>query len=177
MAALRAQVAQALDTQVERLALVQVRRATWTDDSFGCQARAERLDEIAPGWELRWLLGGLVYDQRLSDDGRQRLCAPLPVRDDLLLRVDAVAAEFVLLAQQRLAQNLDLPTRRLILREARAFAWPDTSLGCPQPGQTYEAVVLNGYRFVLQAGETAYAFHTDSERLLPCPAGREVLPP
>lgn len=173
----RAQVAQTLNVQAEQLALVQVRRATWTDEAFGCQPGAERLDELALGWEARWLIGSLVYSQRLSDDGRQRLCAPQPVRDELLLRVDAVAAEFVLLAQQRLAQSLDLPTRRLVLREAQAFAWPDTSLGCPLPGQTYEAVVLNGYRFAFQVGDTIYAFHTDSERLLPCPAGREVLPP
>ncbi|MCS6836053.1 MAG: hypothetical protein NZ750_08555 [Anaerolineae bacterium] len=177
VAALRVRLAQTLNVQAERLTLVQARRTTWTDEAFGCQTRAERLDEVAPGWEVRWLLGKLVYSQRLSDDGRQRLCEPQPMRDELLLRVDAVAAEFVLLAQRRLAQDLDLPMRRLVVREARAFAWPDTSLGCPQPGQTYEAIVLNGYRFVFQAGDTTYAFHTDSERLLPCPAGREVLPP
>jgi len=174
--ALRTDLAQQLNASAEALLLVEVRRATWTDESFGCLSDAERLDEIAPGWAFAWLLGNLTYEQRLSDDGRQRLCPPQRVRGELLIRVDAVAAEFVLLAQQRLAESLDLPVRRLRLLEAQAFAWPDTSLGCPQPDQTYEAATLNGYRFVFQVGESTYAFHSDSERLLPCPAGREALP-
>jgi len=29
---------------------------------------------------------------------------------------------------------------------------------------------------IVSAGEENFAFHTDSERLVPCEAGREVLP-
>ena len=39
--------------------------------------------------------------------------------------------------------------------------WPDSSLGCPKPGQAYLQVITPGYRVVLGANGKEYEYHTD----------------
>jgi hypothetical protein len=48
--------------------------------------------------------------------------------------------------------------------------WPDTSLGCPEPGQTYAQVVTPGYRVVLAHSSRRYVFHTSTSHAVPCPS-------
>jgi hypothetical protein len=40
--------------------------------------------------------------------------------------------------------------------------WPDSSLGCPQPGFMYLQVVTSGYRVQIAVGGTTLTYHTDS---------------
>ncbi len=89
---------------------------------------------------------------------------------------DPVASELVALAQRRLAQDLGLPAQRIRLVEVTAVIWPDTSLGCPQPGETYAQGTFDGYRIVLSASDQEYIFHTDFDRAIPCAAEDERLP-
>jgi len=93
-----------------------------------------------------------------------------------LLTQDPIAAELVALAQRRVAEELDLPTRRIQVVEVKLYVWPDVSLGCPLPGETYEAAQIDGYRIVLQAGDVVYLFHTDVDRVVSCDAANEQLP-
>lgn len=89
---------------------------------------------------------------------------------------DPVAAQLVALVRRRLADELDLPESRIRVVSVTPYTWTDSSLGCPNPDQQYVPVVIEGYRIEASAGERAYVFHTDSERLSPCEAGRERLP-
>jgi hypothetical protein len=89
---------------------------------------------------------------------------------------DPVAAQLVALVRRRLADDLDLPESRIRLVNVTAFTWDDSSLGCPAPGQEYVPVEVEGYRIEAAAGDRVYVFHTDSERITPCDAGRERLP-
>lgn len=111
------------------------------------------------------------------------LTAPTPTApsfapdDDLLsFDLDPVATELVQIAQRRLADMLDVPTRRVRLVAIETYQWTDSSLGCPVPGQTYFPVISDGYRIVLSVGDAAYYFHTDFDRALQCEAGFERLP-
>lgn len=111
---------------------------------------------------------------------------PLPRPVDLETRIpeaastptliDPVASELVALAQRRLAQDLGLPAQRIRLIEVTAVAWSDTSLGCPQPGETYIQGTFDGYRIILSASGQQYIFHTDFDRIIPCAAEDERLP-
>ncbi|MFN8377346.1 MAG: hypothetical protein U0452_01640 [Anaerolineae bacterium] len=94
-----------------------------------------------------------------------------------LVDVDPVAADLAALAQRRTAEQLDLPTRRITVVDVQAVVWPDTSLGCPQPDMMYTQVQVNGYRIVVEAAGEQTVFHTDFDRVIPCEAGDEVLPP
>jgi hypothetical protein len=89
---------------------------------------------------------------------------------------DPVAADLVRLAQRRLGDDLDMPTRRIRVIEVRPVRWLESSLGCPLPDQTYTTLEIDGYRIVLAAGDTEYIFHTDFDRVMPCDPENEQLP-
>lgn len=54
--------------------------------------------------------------------------------------------------------------------------WTDTSMGCPQPDQTYEDAYIHGYVFTIEYGGQFHAVHivADSETIFLC--GSQVLP-
>jgi hypothetical protein len=87
-----------------------------------------------------------------------------------------VVAELVQIARRRLVQQLGIPTQRVRLVSIEPYRWTDSSLGCPLPGQTYYPVISDGYRILLTAGDRAYYFHTDFDRVIQCEAGYERLP-
>lgn len=129
-----------------------------------------------------WVLvtaGEQVYDYHTDTRQLLVLCAiystkNLPV--DIRLLIDPLALELVSLAQRRLAAQFDILERRVRPVQITPYTWSDTSLGCPDPRQTYIPQTIDGFRIVLQVGEALHAFHTDSERIVSCPLGREVLP-
>ncbi|MEZ4667348.1 MAG: hypothetical protein R3E39_05430 [Anaerolineae bacterium] len=92
------------------------------------------------------------------------------------LESDAVAGELVALAQRRVAQDLNLPTRRVRIVAVEAYVWPDISLGCPEPDQNYVLGDIDGYRILLEVGDVQYIFHTDFDRVVPCKPENEKLP-
>jgi hypothetical protein len=111
------------------------------------------------------------------------LVAPTPTANaegetalDSLAESDPVAAELAALAQRRIAQQLNLPARRVRVVEVAAYAWPDSSLGCPLSGESYAQGVVDGYRIVVAAGEQEFIFHSDFDRVLPCDVENEQLP-
>ena len=94
-----------------------------------------------------------------------------------LLETDPVAAELAALAQRLLAEQANLPVRRVRVVDVQAVVWPDTSLGCPQPDQGYAQVLVPGYRIVVEAAGEQVIFHTDFDRALPCAPEDEQRPP
>lgn len=131
------------------------------------------------GYRVVLTAQGAVYDYHTDTGSRARLCDQTPVRDasgDLLQFIDPIAAGMVGLAQRRLAQQLDLPERRIQMVDIHLVTWPDESLGCPAEGQTYADRDIDGYRLVMSAGDTEYIFHADFERLIACAVDDEVLP-
>jgi hypothetical protein len=65
------------------------------------------------------------------------------------------------------AAKKDLSRRLNVRQESIELAgpieevtWPDSSLGCPEPGMMYSQVLTPGYRFKLQSGDKLYEYHT-----------------
>ncbi len=69
-----------------------------------------------------------------------------------------------------LSAELDLAPQEIAILSAEEVAWPDTSLGCPQPGMMYSQIVTPGYQFQLQADGVVYNVHTDQtgEQVIIC---------
>lgn len=63
-------------------------------------------------------------------------------------------------AMADLAQRLSIPVNEIILLEATSVTWPDSSLGCPQPGMAYTQVPQDGLLIRLQADEQIYEYHS-----------------
>jgi hypothetical protein len=89
-----------------------------------------------------------------------------------------------------LQRLVDLATKDLIAKEgieatqvevlqAAYVSWPDSSMGCPQPGHQYLQVVTNGSRIVLKADKQVYYYHSgENKPPFPCvkPSPSKPLP-
>ena len=68
-------------------------------------------------------------------------------------------------AARRASTGLD----QVEVLSVRAVEWPDSSLGCPQPGFMYSQIVTPGYRIALRAGGRTYEYHSDrGQRVVFC---------
>jgi hypothetical protein len=76
----------------------------------------------------------------------------------------------VRLAAQSLAAELGTPADQVAVMQVEPRDWPDSSLGCPQPGMGYLQVITPGYRVILAAGGRQYEYHTNNrEHFVRCP--------
>ena len=66
-------------------------------------------------------------------------------------------------AVEDLAKRLSVPAVDVVVMEAAAVNWPDSSLGCPGEGMMYAQMITPGYRVVLKVGETLYEYHAGAD--------------
>ncbi|MDX2076081.1 MAG: hypothetical protein SFZ02_06595 [bacterium] len=147
--------------------------------TLGCEPSESSNVRRIEGFLVLVTAGEQVYEYHTDQAQLLVLCVIYPTRDmpvDIRLLIDPLAVELVALAQRRLATEFDILERRVRPIEIIPYSWVDSSLGCPDPRQTYTPQVIDGYRMVMQVGEALYAFHTDNEQIRPCPDGQEVLP-
>lgn len=78
--------------------------------------------------------------------------------------VNASLQNLIEKAQEDLAQRLTISLTQISLLEAKAVVWPDSSLGCPQPGMRYKQVPEDGALIVLQANGITYEYHSGGSR-------------
>ena len=74
------------------------------------------------------------------------------------------ARRLVQMAKEDLARRLELSVSEISVISVEAVDWPDTSLGCPEPGMMYAQVITPGYLIVLGAAGQNYKYHTDTEQ-------------
>ena len=87
--------------------------------------------------------------------------------------IPAEATRVVQLAKEHLAKERDSDPARLQVVKVEKVDWPDTSLGCPQPGMMYAQVITPGYRVILSDGTKEYEYHTDAKDwVVPCPPAK-----
>ena len=68
-----------------------------------------------------------------------------------------------------LARRLQVSPEAVQVRRVEAVEWPDTSLGCPEPGMMYAQVITPGYRIILAVGEELHEYHASRSRVIYCP--------
>lgn len=62
--------------------------------------------------------------------------------------------------------DLGVAPGQLTIVAVEARDWPDSSLGCPQPGRAYAQIVTPGYRVVVRANGQQYEYHTDRATMI-----------
>ena len=67
-------------------------------------------------------------------------------------------------ARQDLAGRLSISADQIILTDFQEITWPDSSLGCPQPGMAYTQVTVDGISIQLQANDRVYSYHGDGSQ-------------
>jgi len=96
----------------------------------------------------------------------------MPNESDL---VDAAVAD--------LAARLGVGEEEIEVLRVEAITWPDTSLGCPQEGEVYAQVIVDGARILLQTDERVYDYHAGNDGdVFFCPSderdgGYDFVPP
>jgi hypothetical protein len=91
-----------------------------------------------------------------------------------------IPAEIRERAQSALAAYLEVEPETLTLTGGAAVEWPDSSLGCPQPGEAYMQVIMEGYQLVFtDATGSEYAVNTtqSGDPLIVCEEDERVVLP
>jgi hypothetical protein len=166
-----------------RIQLVTIEESVFAANAMGCiTTGGETIIALTPqeqitGYRYVLLVGDRLYEYHTRGTESFVLCSfTAPVTDELLIMVDPFAADMFRLVQNRLGEELDISSRRVLLVSISPVFWHDTSLGCPLEDQTYSTAEIVGYRIVVTAGEQEYIFHSDSTTVYPCLAENEVLP-
>jgi len=69
--------------------------------------------------------------------------------------------EAVMAAIRFLAVQLDLPPEAIRVIAWEPIDWPDTALGCPEPGKAYAQIITPGYVVFMEARGETFCVHTD----------------
>jgi predicted small lipoprotein YifL len=78
--------------------------------------------------------------------------------------------EMVKRAVAQLAKDKNIPEAQIAVVAYEYTEWPDSSLGCPKPGQAYLTVITPGYRVILSAAGQQYEYHTNEKNMaIRCP--------
>ncbi len=62
-------------------------------------------------------------------------------------------------AKQDLAKRLSVNPNDIELVSFQPMTWPDSSLGCPQPGMLYTQALVEGYLIRLRVSGRVYEYH------------------
>ncbi len=90
---------------------------------------------------------------------------PLSAQEARVSEVDPVMRNPQLTqAIEDLAQRESISSTEIEVISVEEVVWPDSSLGCPQPGMRYRQVLQDGMRIILQAGGRQYAYHSGGKR-------------
>jgi len=76
------------------------------------------------------------------------------------------------IAKQDLARRLEIIPEGIEVLLIETAEWPDTSLGCAEPGLSRRPVAIPGYRLVLSTMGREYVYHTNRDSgVVFCPKG------
>jgi hypothetical protein len=76
--------------------------------------------------------------------------------------------EAINLAKKILSEELCVSASQIELQEVESVQWPDSSLGCAQPGMAYTQIVTPGHRVLLRVENRAYPVHVGGGRAVVC---------
>lgn len=163
----RHELASEIGLSTDQLQLVEVKPRLYY--AVDCPtARSPVPSSLSYGLEITWIDNTQTHMYLTWGDQQMVWCKIDKIRGKYLNAIDPIAAELSALAIRHVSQDDAVDGGDIVLLDALPVQWQDTSLGCPQDGQTYAAAQIDGYRIVIGVGETSYVFHTDSVQLVPC---------
>lgn len=72
------------------------------------------------------------------------------------------------LARSALAEHQSISEAGINVQSILAQEWPDTGLGCPQPGAQYLQIISRGFQVRLKASGTVHAVHVSGKAAVVC---------
>ena len=92
-----------------------------------------------------------------------------PVEESLPPELPEDTESLVMLALFDLTIKTGVDIEDIITKSIEETLFDDSSLGVPDPGVTYEAIVTPGYIIMLEAGGDLYEYHASGARVVQVP--------
>jgi hypothetical protein len=124
------------------------------DDSFIQPTIEVKVDVTPTSTEI------VPSSTRIDDPEEEAMTGPTDIPNPIEFGLEPLITQ----AKEDLAQRLSIPVDQIVALEAKAVVWPDSSLGCPQPGMKYRQVPMDGALIVLQAQGLDYQYHSGGGR-------------
>jgi hypothetical protein len=120
-------------------------------------------------WRWIWLAGVVlaIAVPALAGCGASTGASPLATPSAAEASA-APSADLLAEVQQDLGQRLSVEAADIETVSVEPVEWPDSSLGCPEPGSAYTQGIEPGYRITLYAEGRTYTYHTGERRFLLC---------
>jgi hypothetical protein len=158
--------------------LVSVEAVEWSDTSLGCpQPGMMYAQVITPGFRVMFQAQGRTYEYHtdtgqlvvLCEDGEEPVTVitegPMSLEPTVPNPGNPDWDEMVTKAKNDLAGRLSIEVSQIGLLEVREVTWPDSSLGCPQPGMIYSQATQDGLLIRLGAGGRMYFYHSGKAQI------------
>ena len=84
---------------------------------------------------------------------------------------DSKASDVGKMAATLVAKRHELDVADIVVDTVEPMEWPDSSLGCPQPGQFYMQMITPGHKVKLHVGERVFFVHEAKGRGIICKPG------
>jgi hypothetical protein len=189
-------LAQRLGVAVDQIQRVSVEAVEWSDTSLGCpQPGMMYAQVITPGYRVVLEAEGDRYQYHTdrdrgivlcTDEGHSISASPPPtgtasivpsmpriIRGEIVTPPLSSALEGLIdIAKQDLARRLGITPEEIEVARIEKAEWPDTSLGCAEPGLSRRPAAVPGYRVILSVQGREYVYHTGRQSgVVYCPKG------
>ncbi len=174
-------LAERLNVPTSEIVVVSEESVVWPDGSLGCpQPGMNYIQILIEGHRIVLKHGDETYDYHAGPSSvvycEQAKLTPQPAPLLTVAPLPTVAieqggvvkptagppSELQPLVDQAIADLVDrmsVDPAEVEVVTAETVVWPDTSLGCPQPGMQYLQVLTDGFRIELRVKDHIYAYH------------------
>jgi hypothetical protein len=177
-----AHVAAETGMDLEALTVTEMEAQEWPNAGLGCPKPDEMyMQMITPGYLVQVQGGEETFNVHTNADGSVIvICEPLEARSSgdgptpttgagratpmppaLPPSLTGDAADVARLAIERVAGESGIAQDALRVTSYSKEMWPDSGLGCRQPGMMYMQVITPGYKFVIEGEGERFNVHTD----------------
>jgi len=161
-----------LAIDADQIEVVYVSAMNWPDSSLGCpQPGVDYLQVVTPGSLVLLRAGTNAYRVHVGNT-RAIICdrpgSPGPGLGQHRPAGTAVQ-ELMQKAKADLARRLGVNPGEVAIGMIESVAWPNSALGCPVAGITPDESEVAGFRVTLNYAGQDYRYHTDDQRVIPCP--------
>jgi hypothetical protein len=170
-------LAERLGVSQDSIAVKEIKSVEWPDTSLGCpQPGTTYAQVITPGYEIVLRVKGQVYVYHTGGDSFV-LCQDEKATEPTATMEKPKSQEAALVEQAKadLSNRLEVAQDAISLLSVEAVQWPDSSMGCPQPGMRYLMVVTPGYLIQLEVDSQTYEYHGNEETVFYCKNPKPLL--
>ena len=144
---------------VTDIEVVRVEAVQWRNGCLECAKEGERCtDAIVPGYRIVLRAADVEFEYRTDQKQTVRPCPAATSAADW-----GKAQPLVQKAVADLMARLAVPVTAVKVVSVDQKMWPDSSIGCPKPGQAYLTVIVPGHQIILEASGKKFDYHTDDQ--------------